>query len=70
MLRKRWLTVALLVALVGVWQLVASLHGVGKLLLASPGETADALWHNRTLLLDNADTGGACLTAAVPREPR
>ena len=53
MLRRHWLTVVLLVALVAAWQAVASLNGVDKLILASPAETASALGHNRALLLDN-----------------
>ena len=52
---RRWLLTLLLLALVvGVWQLVSSLSGVDKLILSSPGETARALAHNRSLLLHNA----------------
>ena len=52
---RRWaLTVLLLVLAVAVWQLVASLPGVDRLILASPGETARALSHDHRLLLDNA----------------
>ena len=54
MLRRRWLTVALLAVFVGAWQAVSSLDGVSNLILASPAETASSLAHNRTLLLDNA----------------
>jgi NitT/TauT family transport system permease protein/putative hydroxymethylpyrimidine transport system permease protein len=57
MLTRRWLLAGLmLVALIAVWQVVASLPGVDKLILSSPGETAQALVHNRSLLLDNAGT--------------
>jgi len=52
---KRWIfTVLLLAAFVGVWQIVASLPGVDRLILASPLETARALGDDRSLLLDNA----------------
>jgi ABC-type nitrate/sulfonate/bicarbonate transport system permease component len=52
---RRWaLTLLLLAAFVGAWQLVASLPGVDKLILSSPTETARALGHDRSLLLDNA----------------
>jgi ABC-type nitrate/sulfonate/bicarbonate transport system permease component len=52
---RRWVfTVLLLAAFVGVWQLVASLPGVDRLILSSPGETAKALRDDRSLLLDNA----------------
>jgi ABC-type nitrate/sulfonate/bicarbonate transport system permease component len=52
---RRWaLTVLLLALFVGAWQIVASLPGVDRLILSSPGETARALGHDRSLLLDNA----------------
>lgn len=52
---KRWaLTALLLVLAVAAWQIVASLPGVDRLILASPGETLRALRHDRSLLLDNA----------------
>jgi ABC-type nitrate/sulfonate/bicarbonate transport system permease component len=52
---KRWLlTLLLLALLVGAWQLVSTLPGVDKLILSSPGDTARALAHNRSLLLHNA----------------
>jgi putative hydroxymethylpyrimidine transport system permease protein len=52
---RRWaLTLLLLALFVGVWQVVASLPGVDRLILSSPGETARALGHDRSLLLDNA----------------
>jgi putative hydroxymethylpyrimidine transport system permease protein len=52
---RRWALVLLLLAgVLGAWQLVSSLAGVDKLILASPGETARALWHDRDLLFDNA----------------
>ena len=54
---RRWaLTFLLLALFVGVWQLVASLPGVDRLILASPAETARALGNDRSLLLDNAWT--------------
>lgn len=54
-MRKSWLLTLLLLALfVGAWQLVASLPGVDKLILASPLDTARALGDDHTLLLDNA----------------
>jgi putative hydroxymethylpyrimidine transport system permease protein len=52
---RRWaLTLLLLALFVGAWQIVASLPGVDRLILSSPGETARALGHDRSLLLDNA----------------
>ena len=52
---RRWtLTLLLLALFVGAWQAVASLPGVDKLILASPGDTVRALGDDRTLLLDNA----------------
>ncbi|MEA2458098.1 MAG: putative hydroxymethylpyrimidine transport system permease protein [Thermoleophilaceae bacterium] len=52
---KRWpFTVLLLALFVGIWQFVASLPGVDKLILSSPAETARALVHDRSLLLHNA----------------
>jgi putative hydroxymethylpyrimidine transport system permease protein len=52
---RRWaLTLLLLAAFVAAWQLVASLPGVDRLILSSPGETARALGRDRSLLLDNA----------------
>jgi ABC-type nitrate/sulfonate/bicarbonate transport system permease component len=54
--RRAALTFLLLALFVGVWQLVASLPGVDRLILASPAETARALGNDRSLLLDNAWT--------------
>src|SRR3954469_2664477 len=52
---RRWaLTFLLLALFVGLWQLVASLPGVDRLILASPGETARALSHDSSLLWTNA----------------
>jgi ABC-type nitrate/sulfonate/bicarbonate transport system permease component len=52
---KRWaLTLLLLALVVAAWQFVASLPGVDRLILASPGETARALGDDSSLLLDNA----------------
>ena len=53
MLRRRWLTALLLLAFVGLWQLVASLPGVDNLLLPTPGQTAQALADDSGLLFDN-----------------
>jgi putative hydroxymethylpyrimidine transport system permease protein len=44
----------LLVALIGAWQAVASIHSVDDLTLASPTEVLRALRHDHALLLDNA----------------
>lgn len=53
-MRRGWLlTMLLLAAFVGIWQLVASLPGVDNLLLASPVETARALGDDSSLLLHN-----------------
>ena len=54
MLRRRGLTALLLLAALGLWQLVASLPGVDDLLLASPAETARSLGDDRSLLVHNA----------------
>jgi NitT/TauT family transport system permease protein/putative hydroxymethylpyrimidine transport system permease protein len=48
------LTLLLLALFVGGWQVVASLPGVDRLILSSPGDTASALGRDRSLLLDNA----------------
>ncbi|MGH8572762.1 MAG: ABC transporter permease, partial [Gammaproteobacteria bacterium] len=51
----RWLLAALLLGLfVLAWQGVASLESVDDLLVASPVETAEALWDEFDLLSDNA----------------
>jgi NitT/TauT family transport system permease protein/putative hydroxymethylpyrimidine transport system permease protein len=52
-LRRHWLTGLLLLAFLGLWQLVASLPGVDNLLLPTPGQTAQALADDSGLLLDN-----------------
>jgi ABC-type nitrate/sulfonate/bicarbonate transport system permease component len=52
-MRRYAITALLLLAFVGLWQLVASLPGVDDLTLASPGETWRALVHDRGLLMDN-----------------
>jgi NitT/TauT family transport system permease protein/putative hydroxymethylpyrimidine transport system permease protein len=51
-MRRVLLTAALVAALIGLWALVAA-H-TEDLLLASPWQTADALWSDRSLLLDEA----------------
>ena len=52
---KRVVLVTLvLVGALGAWAWVASLGSVDDLLVASPGETAEALKDDRALLLDNA----------------
>jgi NitT/TauT family transport system permease protein/putative hydroxymethylpyrimidine transport system permease protein len=52
---RRWaLTLLLLALFVGAWQVVATLPGVDRLILSSPGETARALGREHSLLLDNA----------------
>ncbi len=50
-MRRALLAVLLLVGFVAAWQLVASLHAVDDLTLASPLETARALADNGSLLL-------------------
>ncbi|HVX34469.1 MAG TPA: ABC transporter permease [Solirubrobacterales bacterium] len=53
------LPVALIAALVGLWQIAASTGWIADaldlepFLVPSPAEVGDALWHNRTLLWDN-----------------
>jgi ABC-type nitrate/sulfonate/bicarbonate transport system permease component len=58
---KRWLLpTLLLVGLIGAWQAAAStgalagLLGIESFLVPSPGEIAEALWQNRSLLAENA----------------
>lgn len=58
---RRWLyPLALLAALLGLWQLAAStgflaqVLGVEDFLVPSPAEIASSLWENRSVLLDNA----------------
>jgi len=53
MLRRHWLTVVVLLALIGIWQAVASLPGV-DLTLASPVQTVRAMVDDRGLLFHNA----------------
>jgi putative hydroxymethylpyrimidine transport system permease protein len=52
--RRYALSAALLAALIGVWQLIASLHAVDRLLLASPADVASALGRDAGLLASNA----------------
>jgi ABC-type nitrate/sulfonate/bicarbonate transport system permease component len=57
MSRRRYiLSAVLLLAIVGLWQVVASLPGVDHLTLASPSETARALTNDAGLLFSNAGT--------------
>jgi len=58
---RRWLLpAAVLVALVGLWQVLAStgaladIFNVEPFLVPSPAEIASALWDNRSLLAENA----------------
>ncbi len=58
---RRWLLPgALLVALIGLWQLAASsgflaeVLGIESFLVPSPAEIAQSLWENRSLLAENA----------------
>jgi ABC-type nitrate/sulfonate/bicarbonate transport system permease component len=53
MLRRHWLTAVVLLALIGIWQAVASLPGV-DLTLASPVQTGKAMVNDRSLLFHNA----------------
>jgi ABC-type nitrate/sulfonate/bicarbonate transport system permease component len=53
-MRRTALTGTLLVALVGVWQLLASTNVFDDLSLASPAETARSLHDDRRILWDNA----------------
>lgn len=41
------------VALIGAWQVYVDAGGVDELVLASPSQIAEALWDDRSLLLDN-----------------
>ena len=56
MLKRRWATGVLVLVAIGAWQVVASLPGVDHLTLASPAETARAMWNDASLLFDNAWT--------------
>ncbi len=49
-MRRTLLAVLMLAGLVAAWQLVASVQAVDDLTLASPVETAQALWDNASLL--------------------
>jgi putative hydroxymethylpyrimidine transport system permease protein len=58
---RRWVLPALLLAaLIGAWQLAAStgaladVLGLESFLVPSPAEIGDSLWHNRSLLAENA----------------
>jgi putative hydroxymethylpyrimidine transport system permease protein len=58
---RRWLLPMLLLALlVGLWQIAASTGALKdalnlqSFLVPSPAEVAESLWHNRTLLAENA----------------
>jgi ABC-type nitrate/sulfonate/bicarbonate transport system permease component len=53
-MRRPLLTVLLLLAFLGLWQLVASLPGVDSLIVASPLQTAEALGDDAGLLFENA----------------
>lgn len=59
-MRRVLLPVALLAALIGLWQIAASsgalaeLFGLESFLVPSPAEVAQSLWDNRTLLAENA----------------
>ena len=53
MLRRHWPTALVLLALLGIWQAVASLPGV-DLTLASPAQTVKAIGDDHSLLLHNA----------------
>jgi NitT/TauT family transport system permease protein/putative hydroxymethylpyrimidine transport system permease protein len=53
MLRRYLPTALLLLAALGVWQLLASLESVDDLTLASPGETVGAFGDDRELLIDS-----------------
>jgi len=56
MLRRYWPTGALLLVAIGAWQVVASLPEVDHLTLATPAQTASAMWNDAGLLFDNAWT--------------
>jgi ABC-type nitrate/sulfonate/bicarbonate transport system permease component len=53
MLKRHWLTVVVLLVLIGIWQAVASLPGM-DLTLASPVQTVRAMVDDRGLLFHNA----------------
>ena len=53
MLRRHWPTALVLLALIGIWQAVASLPGV-DLTLASPAQTVQAIGDDHSLLLHTA----------------
>jgi ABC-type nitrate/sulfonate/bicarbonate transport system permease component len=52
MLRRHWPTALVLLALIGIWQAVASLPGV-DLTLASPVQTVQAIGDDHSLILHN-----------------
>lgn len=45
---------AFAILVLALWQLYASVSGIAESTLPAPTEVADALWTNRTLLVDNA----------------
>lgn len=53
MIRKTWPPLLIVVVLIAAWQIYVDSGGVDDLLLASPSQIAEALWDDRSLLLDN-----------------
>lgn len=53
MIRKLWPPLVVVAVLLGAWQLYVDGGGVDDLVLASPTQIAQALWDDRSLLLDN-----------------
>lgn len=53
MIRKVWPPLLIVAVLIAAWQVYVETGGVDDLLLASPSQIAEALWDDRSLLLDN-----------------
>lgn len=53
MIARAWPPLLVVVVLLGAWQLYVDSGGVDDLVLASPTQIAEALWQDRSLLLDN-----------------
>jgi putative hydroxymethylpyrimidine transport system permease protein len=46
-------TIAILLALIGAWELYTVLSGIDRVLFPSPADVASSLWHDRALLWSN-----------------
>lgn len=58
MIRRAWPPLLLVALLIAAWQAYVDGGGVDDLVLASPSQIAQALWDDRSLLLDNLAVTG------------